>query len=109
MGTGGVTVNAGDHSLPYISTNVNNPIQGMLRINNTNIEVFNNTGWQTLSTSYATVSLDGNVQDLIQWATKKQLEETRIEELCSKYPGLGKARDNFELFKAFVAAEESKL
>jgi len=44
MGTPGVTVSGGNTSLPYIGSNANNPIQGMIRINNTDLEVFNGTG-----------------------------------------------------------------
>ena len=58
MGTCGVTVSAGNTALPYVGPNVSNPMTGMIRIQNTDMEVFNGSSWQQLSTSYATVSLD---------------------------------------------------
>ena len=39
MGTCGITVSAGNTSLPYVPANNNNPCQGMIRINGTELEV----------------------------------------------------------------------
>jgi len=84
QGTGGVTVSAGNTVLPYISSNINNPVQGMMRINGTEIEVFNNTGWQSVSASYATVTLDQDILDVIQWARKKRSEEQELKKLAEE-------------------------
>jgi hypothetical protein len=108
-GTRGVTVSGGDTSLPYINQNPNNPIQGMIRINNTDLEVFNGTGWQSLPSSYATVSLDQDTQDLLQWArTQRTMAMNRLT-LAQNNPALMKAleavkraEDNFELLSKFV-------
>ena len=109
MGTCGVTVSAGNTSLPYVSPNPNNPIQGMLRINNTNIEVFNGSAWQILNSSYATVSIDQEVLDVIQWArTQRTIAMNRLT-LAQNNPALMKAleavkraEDNFEILSKFV-------
>jgi hypothetical protein len=85
-GTCGVTVSGGNISLPYISPNSNNPIQGMIRVNNTDLEVFNGTGWQQLPSSYATVSMDQEILDVIQWARRKRSEELEIEILAQTNP-----------------------
>jgi hypothetical protein len=85
-GTCGVTVSAGNTALPYIPPNANNPVQGMMRINGTEIEVFNSTGWQSVSTSYATVTLDQDILDVIQWARKKRNEERELERLVQNNP-----------------------
>lgn len=109
MGSKGVVVNGGDTSLPYISTNVNNPIQGMIRVNNTDLEVFNGTGWQQLPSSYATISLDQDTQDLLQWArTQRQLQlirATLIENnptLENAYKAILRAEQNFDILSKFV-------
>jgi hypothetical protein len=81
-GTCGVTVSGGNTALPYISPNSNNPIQGMLRVNSSELEVFNGTGWQQLPSSYATVTLDQDILDVIMWARKKRDEELEIEQLA---------------------------
>jgi hypothetical protein len=109
MGTTGVTVAGGNVSLPYIGSNTTNPIQGMIRINNTDFEVFNGTGWQQLPSSYATVGLDQDSQDLLQWArTQRQLDldrKTLIKNnpaLAKAYEAVKRAEDNFDILSKFV-------
>jgi hypothetical protein len=108
-GTCGVTVSAGNTSLPYVPPNTNNPITGMLRINNTDIEVFTGNNWQQLSTSYATVSLDQEILDVIQWARTQRTMALNRMTLAQNNPALMKAleavkraEDNFELLSKFV-------
>jgi hypothetical protein len=113
MGTCGVTVSAGNTALPYVGPNANNPMTGMLRINNTDIEVFNGTSWQQLPTSYATVSLDQEILDVIQWArTQRTMAMNRLT-LAQNNPALMKAleklkraEDDFELLAKFVEHDE---
>jgi hypothetical protein len=109
MGNHGITVSAGDTSLPYINSNNNNPIQGMIRINMTALEVFNGTTWQALPSSYATVSLDQETQDLLQWARAQRAMQLNRLTLAQNNPALLKAleavkraEDNFELLEQFV-------
>jgi hypothetical protein len=83
-GTCGVTVSGGNTALPYISPNANNPIQGMIRVHNTDLEVFNGTGWQQLPSWHATVSMDQDIVDVIQWARKKRDQELEIELLAKE-------------------------
>jgi hypothetical protein len=112
MGSQGITVSGGNTSLPYIGTNSANPVQGMIRINGTELEVFNNTGWQTLASSYSTVSLDGDTQDLLQWArTQRQLELNRVT-LIKQFPALAKAQEavkraqeNYDILEHLVKHE----
>ena len=108
-GTCGVTVDGGNTSLPYIPPNNNNPIQGMIRVNNTDLEVFNGTGWQSLPSSYATVSLDQDTQDLLLWArTQRGLQRVRatlIENnpaLENAYKAILRAEQNFDILSKFV-------
>jgi len=109
MGTCGVTVSGGDTSLPYINPNPSNPIQGMLRINNTNVEVFNGTSWQLVPSSYASVSLDQDILDIVQWArTQRQLELNRATLIANNpaleiaYKAVLRAEQNFDILSKFV-------
>jgi hypothetical protein len=109
MGTCGVTVSAGNTALPYVGPNTNNPIQGMIRVNNTDLEVFNGTGWQQLPSSYATVSLDQDILDIIQWArTQRQLELNRATLIANNpaleiaYRAVLRAEQNFDILSKFV-------
>jgi hypothetical protein len=113
MGTCGVTVSAGNTALPYVGPNVNNPMTGMIRINNTELEVFNGTSWQQIPSSYATVSLDQEILDVIQWArTQRTMAMNRLT-LAQNNPALmkaleklKKAEDDFELLAKFVEHDE---
>jgi hypothetical protein len=109
MGITGITVSGGNTALPYVGPNSNNPMTGMIRINNTELEVFNGTSWQMISSSYATVSLDQEILDLLQWArTQRTMAMNRLT-LAQNNPALLKAleavkraEDNFELLAKFV-------
>jgi hypothetical protein len=113
MGTCGVTVSAGNTSLPYVGPNSNNPMTGMIRINNTELEVFNGTSWQQISTSYATVSIDQEILDVIQWARTQRTMALNRMTLAQNNPALLKAleavkraEDNFELLAKFVEHDQ---
>jgi hypothetical protein len=115
-GVCGLTVERGSPAFPYIPQNSSNPIQGMLRINNTDMEVFNGSTWQILNTSMATVSLDQDTQDLLQWArTQRQLERNRatlIENnpaLEKAYKAILRAEQNFEILSKFVEEDEHRI
>lgn len=109
QGTIGVTVSGGNTALPYVAPNANNPMTGMIRINMTELEVFNGNNWQQISSSYATVGLDQEVLDVIQWArTQRTIAMNRLT-LAQNNPAMMKAleaikraEDNFELLEKFV-------
>lgn len=99
QGITGITVSGGNTALPYISPNSSNPVTGMMRINGTEIEVFNGSSWQTLSSSYATVGLDQEVLDIVQWARKKRDQEKEWYELASSNEAIRIALDQLEQAK----------
>ena len=109
MGTTGVTVAGGNTSLPYVSQSSTNPMQGMIRIWGSDMQVFDGNSWMNLSSSYATVSLDQDTQDLLQWArTQRTLERNRavlIENnpaLENAYRAILRAEANFDILSKFV-------
>ena len=112
-GVTGITVSGGNTALPYIGPNSSNPLTGMLRINNTELEVFNGSNWQMIGSSYATVSLDQELLDVIQWArTQRTMAMNRLT-LAQKNPALMKAleavkraEDNFELLSTIAGEYE---
>ena len=82
---------------------------GMIRINNTELEVFNGNNWQMISSSYATVSLDQEVLDVIQWArTQRTIALKRMEAvqnnpaLTKAFESIVKAEANFDILAKFV-------
>ena len=102
QGISGVTVTAGNTALPYVGPNISNPMTGMMRINGTEMEVFNGSSWLQLSTSYATVGLDQEVLDLIQWARKKRQEENDWYKLASSNEAVRIALEQLEQAKTRV-------
>jgi hypothetical protein len=109
MGGPGVVVVGGNTTLPYVPQNSNNPIQGMIRVNNQDLEVFNGSTWTIMSTNYATVNLDPDTQDLLQWARAQRTMAMNRIELAQSNPALLKAleaikraEDNFEILSKFV-------
>ena len=108
-GSQGVTVSGGNTALPYVNQNSINPVQGMLRIWGTDMQVFDGATWMPISTSYATVSLDQDTQDLLQWARAQRTMALNRMTLAQNNPALMKAleavkraEDNFELLSKFV-------
>jgi hypothetical protein len=113
MGNKGVVVSGGDVSTPYINNNSSNPIQGMIRLWGNDFQVFDGNMWIQLASSYATVSLDQDSQDLLQWArTQRQLEQNRatlIENnpaLEKAYKAVLRAEQNFDILAKFVEPDE---
>jgi hypothetical protein len=98
-----ITVQA-NNSPPYISPGAQG--SGILRYNtNSNeIEVYDGATWRQLSTN-VTIGLDSETQMILDWSREKMLEDQRINELCEKYPGLAKARENFEMFKKLALSD----
>jgi len=112
MGTTGVTVAGGNTSLPYVGPNSSNPLTGMIRVHNTELEVFNGNSWQMMPSSYATVSLDQDILDIVQWArTQRQIDLNR-KTLIKSNPALEKAYEavkraeaNFDILSKFVETD----
>jgi hypothetical protein len=111
-GTLGVTIAGGSTTMPYVPQNSSNPIQGMIRVNNQDLEVFTGSSWQVMSTSYASVGLDQDVLDVIQWARKqrdKQLDrERRIQNnpaLKKAYEAIERAEANYEILDKIVGED----
>jgi hypothetical protein len=113
-GVTGVTVSGGNTALPYIGPNSSNPLTGMIRVNGTEMEVFNGNSWQMLASSYATVSLDQETQDLLQWARAQRTMALNRMTLAQNNPALMKAleavkraEDNFELLEKIISSEQA--
>jgi hypothetical protein len=109
MGNQGVVVSAGNTSVPYVNQNSSNPMQGMIRIWGTDMQVFDGSAWVTMSTSYATVSLDAESQDLLQWARTQRTLQLNRDILIKNNPALQKAYEsikraeaNFDILAKFV-------
>jgi hypothetical protein len=109
MGEKGIVVGSGNTSVPYIPQNQSTPMQGMIRVWGTDMQVFDGSAWMNIATSYATVSLDQETQDLLMWAKAQRTMAMNRLTLAQNNPALmkaleklKKAEDNFELLSKFV-------
>jgi hypothetical protein len=109
MGKGCVVVEGGNTALPYVGPNPNNPIQGMIRINNTDLEVFTGAGWQVINTSYATAELDNETLMVLEWARKKKREEEMLSTYSHTHPAVKLAKENINRIKQELARAEEQL
>jgi hypothetical protein len=99
QGISGLIVQGGNTALPYVGPNIQNPMTGMMRINGTEMEVFNGSSWLQLSTSYATVGLDQDTLDIVQWARKRRDEESKWYSLASSNEAVRIALEQLEQAK----------
>jgi hypothetical protein len=105
----GINVQGGHTSFPYVPQNSSNPIQGMLRMNGQDIQVFDGSTWMNLGSSFATVELNGETQAILQWAREQRDKQSKREALIKDNPALAKAHEaimraeaNFDILQKFV-------
>lgn len=113
MGSNGVVVKGGDTSLPYVNQNINNPIQGMIRVNGQDLQVFDGSGWVQMNTSYATVGFDAHTQSLLSWVEAQRTMSFKRMEAVQKNPALtsafeaiARAEANFDILSKFVEHDQ---
>ena len=99
IGDAYITVTGGNTSVPYINTNPNNPMQGMIRINGSDMQVFDGSMWTTMNTSYASLTLNTTYQSVLHWAMQKMQDEREIINSAKKHPAVKIALDNLEKAK----------
>ena len=108
QGSVGVIVDSGNTSLQYINQNSNNPMQGMVRVWGTELQVFDGSMWQNIQSSYATVRLDPETEKLLNYVRKQQQEEVELRALISghHHPAVEAAQEN--LNKVLEDVERAK-
>ena len=89
-------VSAGNTSVPYVNPNTNNPIQGMLRISGSDLQVFDGHGWLVMNSSYATVGLTPEAELLLDWAKQKRDEELMMNALAESNPAIKDLMDTIK-------------
>ena len=75
---------------PYISSNPNNPVQGMLRYQNGSMEVFDGHGWARMVMDIS-VGLDAEGEAAITWARERMAQERKWAELARTHPAVADA------------------
>jgi hypothetical protein len=90
------TYGGGSPSLPYVPSNSNNPIQGMIRVQNQNIQIFDGSSWINMTQSIGSVGLTPEAESLLDWARKKRDEEMMWQSLANENKAVKIALDNLE-------------
>lgn len=114
-----VNVSGGNTSVPYVNMNsgsMGNPMQGMMRINGSDMQVFDGNSWVTMSTSYATVELTGDAQALLHWAREQRDKQAQRERRIRNNPALQKAYEaiqraesNFDILDRIVGSDADQV
>jgi hypothetical protein len=108
-GSAGVKVSGGDTALPYVPMNHENPIQGMIRVWGSDLQVFNGSNWSVMPSSYATVTLDEYALDLLDWVRAKKAEEEVLISLPNDHPSVILARQSVNRAKQELARAKEQL
>ena len=66
-------------------------MQGMIRLNGSDFQVFDGSNWLMLTTGHPSVGLDGETLDLLQWARETKNREFSRESRVRSNPALQKA------------------
>ena len=82
--------------MPYVSMNHSNPSQGMLRLNGSDMEVFDGHTWMKIYASSANVGLNSDAEAAISWAIKQMKQEKEWYELATTNEAVRIALDQLE-------------
>ncbi len=92
---------SGGNSTTYVhkSHSSNSHMQGsmMYDLDTQTIKVFDGQSWQTLIGGYATVDLSYEAQSLLDWATRKKIEEDLLEKQAQEHPTIKNLVDEIKL------------
>jgi dipeptidase len=87
---------SGVGSFPYVSSNPGNPSQGMIRINGSDMEVFDGTVWMKVYMNNANIGLSSSANSAIDWAIERMEEEQEWQKLAESNKAVKIALDNLE-------------
>ena len=79
-------VSGGTGFVPYVNQNLNNPMQGMMRISGSDLQVFDGSSWIVMNSGYAMVGLTPDAELLLDWTKKKRDEEIELDLLAAANP-----------------------
>jgi len=91
-----IVVSNGNPSGPYISNCNNKGMVGMVRYNNSQLEVYDGTAWLILSTSPVNIELTGSANAAIAWAMSKMAEEAELQRMADSHPAVKAAYENMK-------------
>ena len=77
---------------------------GNMRFNTASqhIEIYDGSAWIQMVTSHATVGLDAEAIEILDWAKAKRREEQHLKELAQRHPGILDLQQKLEIMVALV-------
>ena len=102
-----IQIGQGYSNVPPISPGAQSA--GMLRYNTSSntIEVYNGQAWFSIETT-TDILLSPMAQQAVDWSIKKMEEESRLQSLIARHPGLKELNDKFEIMKVLCQEEEKQ-
>ena len=101
--TGGPGIVVSNSTSPgYV--NMSMPSAGMMRFNGSNMEVYDGHSWLQISSS-SYISLDPEVQAIVDWAKIKMREEEDLKRRMKEHPGLKDAWEKFKIVDALTTEQ----
>ena len=91
-----IVVSNGNPSGPYISNYNNKGMVGMVRYNNSQLEVYDGTAWLILASSPTNIELTGSANAAIAWAMSKMAEEAELQRMADSHPAVKAAYENMK-------------
>jgi hypothetical protein len=80
-------------SIPYLGSNYSNPLHGMVRLKDSNFEVFDSNAntWMTIWGVSTRLKPTAQTQDVLKWAQKRMQAEAEAERLAATNPTVADA------------------
>lgn len=92
-----ITAYSNPGSTPYISPS--QPMTGMVRYTNNQMQVYDGNGWQQIGGGIATIDLTARTKRVLEWAEHQMIQQAHYEELAKKFPAMKDALDTVEIAK----------
>jgi hypothetical protein len=80
-------------SIPYLGSNYSNPLHGMIRVKDSNFEVFDGNAniWMPIWGLNVHLAPSTLTQDVLKWAQKRMQAEVEAEQLAATNPTVADA------------------
>ena len=89
--------------IPYTTNGTERAIEGEVRAINGQLQVYNGSMWQTITAT--TLMNDAQINELVEWASKKMAQELEDQQLAEKFPAFAKAKENYDMIRRLVENE----
>ena len=90
-------------TIPYTYNGEERGVEGDIRAINGEIKVYTGSAWVAITAT--TLMNDASLNELVEWARKKMVQELEEQQLAEKFPGFARAKENYELIKRLTINE----